>query len=528
MKNQKRSHKKYRFTYIKTTLAALFLCLLFVEGYTPFEASGENWFHVTLNGQDVGTLGRSEAAEELLIQARRNIAAGSDELVFVEADLSVEAEEVLWGYTDDEKKVLKRMEEVLQDGIIKARQRSYSLKINNYLVNLASLDAVRELLQAAIGKYDSKGEFRVALMNDNAREFSVLSAGVERVPEEEKEEAKDYSMGGIASVLARPDAERIAASDPGIDDYYVGYSEILEMSFGQKVEIVETYLPENLLAPVEAAIEYVVMEQEMPGIYEVAQGDTLSEIAIKVDIPMDKIIEMNSDTLQDANSTLRIGQQLVITVPEPVLSVMRTEQNYYEEGYEAEVVVIDVDDWYTTQTEILQNPSAGFRKAVVNVDFVNDKEVTREVLMEEVVMEAVAKIMKRGTKIPPTYIWPISGGRATSSFGPRRAPKKGASTNHKGQDWAVPTGTPVRASCGGTVTKAGWGGGYGYVVYIDHEDGKQTRYAHLSRVLVSAGQKVQQGDRIALSGNTGVSTGPHLHFEILINGRAVNPMTYLK
>ena len=189
--------------------------------------------------------------------------------------------------------------------------------------------------------------------------------------------------------------------------------------------------------------------------------------------------------------------------------------------------IIDVDTWYTNQTEIVQQPSAGFRRVVADVSFVNDKEVSREILKEEVVMEAVPKIMKRGTKIPPTYVKPINGGRLTSNFGKRAAPKKGASTYHKGVDWATPTGTPVYASCGGTVAKAGWGSGYGYVVYINHEDGRQTRYGHLSKVLVSAGQKVKQGDKIALSGNTGVSTGPHLHFEILINGSQVNPLKYL-
>ena len=78
------------------------------------------------------------------------------------------------------------------------------------------------------------------------------------------------------------------------------------------------------------------------------------------------------------------------------------------------------------------------------------------------------------------------------------------------------------------MAKAGWGSGYGYVVYINHEDGRQTRYAHLSKVLVKVGQKVQQGERIALSGNTGVSTGPHLHFELLINNKQVNPRDYVK
>ena len=140
---------------------------------------------------------------------------------------------------------------------------------------------------------------------------------------------------------------------------------------------------------------------------------------------------------------------------------------------------------------------------------------------------AVPKIVERGTIVPPTYIKPISGGRLTSGFGRRSAPKKGASTYHKGVDWATPVGTAVVASSSGTVTRAGWGSGYGYCVYIKHADGRETRYGHLSKVLVSTGQKVSQGQKIALSGNTGVSTGPHLHFEILINGSQVNPLNYL-
>ncbi len=200
---------------------------------------------------------------------------------------------------------------------------------------------------------------------------------------------------------------------------------------------------------------------------------------------------------------------------------------YYEEDYEAEVVYIDNDDWYTTETKVLQEPSAGRRKVVAIVTFENDKKISREIVKEEVTYEAVAKIVERGTKIPPTYIKPISGGRQSSGFGRRNAPKRGASTYHKGIDWATPTGTAVFASCGGTVAKAGWGSGYGYVVYINHPDGRQTRYGHLSKILVSAGQTVSQGQKIALSGNTGVSTGPHLHFEILIGGSQVNPLNYL-
>ena len=523
MKKIKRSYKKYKFTYIKVTLFTLFICLFFVKGYTPFESAEANLFHVTVNGQDVGTVDREEKAEELLIKARRNIASRSDELVFMEAELSVEGEEMLWGYVDDEQAVLTRMEEVLRGGIIETRQRSYTMKVNNYMVNLASLDEVVQLLQAAIDKYCNEGGFEVELVYDTNKEFNVLATNVKCPSVSEEREASDYSQGGIASVLAQPYTVPVITGEMDFDDYDLG---ILSMDFDQKVEIVETYLPESLLTPVEEATNRVIMEQETASVYEVVKGDTLSEIAIKVNIPMDKIVEMN-DSLDNINSTLQIGQQLLITVPEPELSVTRVEQSYYEESYDEEVEIIDVDTRYTTQTEVLVEPHAGFRKVVANVSFVNDKEVSREILKEEVVMKAVAKVMKRGTKTPPTYIWPVSGGHQTSPFGRRSAPKKGASTNHLGVDWAVPTGTTVKASSGGTVTKAGWGGSYGYVIYIDHEDGRQTRYAHLSKVQVSVGQKVKQGDRIGLSGSTGVSTGPHLHFEMRINGTPVNPRSYV-
>ena len=324
-------------------------------------------------------------------------------------------------------------------------------------------------------------------------------------------------------VISGITGEPVTEEKLDFDDYELG---IQTMDFAEKVEIVEVYLPESQLTPLEEAINLVVMEQETPSIYEVVSGDTLSEIAIKVNIPMDKIIEMN-DSLEDETSTLHIGDKLYITVPEPELSVTRVEENYYEEIYDADIQYIDNDEWYTTKTVVHQQPSAGFRKVIADVTYMNDKEISREILKEEVVMEAVAKVVERGTKIPPTYIKPISGGRQSSPFGRRSAPTKGASTYHKGIDWATPTGTAVYASCGGTVTRAGWGSGYGYVVYIDHEDGRQTRYGHLSKVLVSVGQQVKQGEKIALSGNTGVSTGPHIHFEILINGTQVDPMKYL-
>ena len=116
----------------------------------------------------------------------------------------------------------------------------------------------------------------------------------------------------------------------------------------------------------------------------------------------------------------------------------------------------------------------------------------------------------------------------TSEFGNRRDPFTGERRGHSGMDLAVPTGTSVRAALPGTVTVSAYNrGGYGYYVMIDHGDGLATLYGHCSQLLARVGQRVEAGDGIALSGSTGRSTGPHLHFEVRINGERTNPRSYL-
>jgi len=528
MKNITCHYKKLKFTYIKTTLLVLFLGILFSEGITFFEKTGDNLFHIFVNGYEVGTLSDPAIAEELLITARRNIAAEESELVFIDARMTYSGEEVLWGETDTSEYVVTNMEAVLRASIKETMQRSYTVKVNEYMVNLSSIGEVEALLQAALNKYATEDKFGVELVRDNNRAFNVLTAVVVNTQKEyqmeEDRNASAFVSAGVQSLFDGMVGDVEQEEEKDFEDYDLG---LLDMNFAQEVEIVEACLPEDQLKALDTAIEEVTKDQEKNDVYEVVSGDTLSEISIKVNIPMDRIIEMN-EILEDENSMIRVGDELIITIPEPELSVERVEENYYEEIYDADIIYVDNNDWFTTQTKVLQQPSAGFRKVVVVVYYYNDKEVDRVILKEEVVVESVPKIVERGTKIPPTYIKPISGGRASSGFGKRKAPTRGASSNHKGQDWAVPTGTAVMASNGGTVVKAGWGSGYGYVVYINHADGRQTRYAHLSKVLVSVGQTVKQGEKIALSGNTGISSGPHVHFEILINGKQVNPLNYLE
>lgn len=117
--------------------------------------------------------------------------------------------------------------------------------------------------------------------------------------------------------------------------------------------------------------------------------------------------------------------------------------------------------------------------------------------------------------------------RISSTFGYRKAPLAGASTNHKGVDFAASTGTPIYAAAGGTVTSAGYSGNAGNMIVINHGNGLQTYYMHCSKIYVSAGTKVEKGQNIGAVGSTGNSTGPHLHFQVMSGGVPVNPMNYL-
>jgi murein DD-endopeptidase MepM/ murein hydrolase activator NlpD len=164
-----------------------------------------------------------------------------------------------------------------------------------------------------------------------------------------------------------------------------------------------------------------------------------------------------------------------------------------------------------------------------------DTRETREEYLEEVtalaaqsaelaaaIRNAQANAGSTGTGAPSAagFIWPVNGA-VTSGFGWRWG------RMHEGIDIAAPTGTPIWAAAAGTVIHSGWLGGYGNLVVVDHGNGLATAYAHASAILVGVGQSVEQGETVSLVGSTGNSSGPHLHFEVRVNGTAVDPLLYL-
>jgi murein DD-endopeptidase MepM/ murein hydrolase activator NlpD len=141
------------------------------------------------------------------------------------------------------------------------------------------------------------------------------------------------------------------------------------------------------------------------------------------------------------------------------------------------------------------------------------------------VLRRAAELSVGIDRIGQDYLWPLEG-RISSPFGWRTISVAG-NRFHGGIDIAAPTGTPVRATRGGVVTRAGWVGAYGFLVVVDHGAGWETRYAHLSRIDVVVGQRLAQAAVVGLVGSTGASTGPHLHFEVRREGQALDPLAFL-
>ncbi len=123
---------------------------------------------------------------------------------------------------------------------------------------------------------------------------------------------------------------------------------------------------------------------------------------------------------------------------------------------------------------------------------------------------------------------PVEGVRLSSDYGMRWHPVTGGRRAHKGVDLAGATGTPIHATADGLVSKADWFSSYGLYIQLEHGGNLQTRYGHMSRLNVGAGQRVKKGDVIGYVGSTGRSTGPHLHYEVRIAGEAVNPIPYMQ
>lgn len=302
-------------------------------------------------------------------------------------------------------------------------------------------------------------------------------------------------------------------------------TKVESVRFLEKVDIKTANTDLEDLHSEEEMVDLLCTSGEKETVHKVVAGDTLHSIAKKYDVWEDQLMEDNKGI---NSKKLEVGSNIIVKQQAPVLTYEVVEKITYDKVIEHKVEEQKSADIYEGMTETQQAGSDGLSEITARVTLQNGKKVEEEDLVTTVKEEPVTEVVLVGTKErPPTvgsgkYIWPLKDSFTQSSgFGSRWG------RQHKGIDLAVSVGTTVYAADGGTVVEAQYSGSYGNVVMIDHQNGQETRYAHNSKLLVKKGDKVYQGQPIAKSGNTGRSTGPHVHFEIRFNGEPRNPLNYL-
>jgi LysM repeat protein len=301
---------------------------------------------------------------------------------------------------------------------------------------------------------------------------------------------------------------------------------LMQLDFKEDVSVKPVIKELQDISNVVSVVEELLKLNVEPAEYIIESGDSASVIAEKNGMKLTELYELNP-WLIDRERTLQIGEELVVEKLIPELSIVNCYMVTKVEPIEPEIIYQEDDTIYTGLTVVADEGEVGTEILKVDVDIVNDEIIDEAIVDTLVVEESLPQIVLVGTSPVPEngpagfFVSPLNNYRLTSTYGPRWG------RTHRGLDMAVSTGTSVKASDGGTVIFAGWDSGYGYRVDIDHGNGIITRYAHNSRLLVEYGEEVGQGEVIAKSGNTGNSTGPHLHFEVIVDGNAMNPYDFI-
>ncbi len=462
----------------------------------------------------------------------------------------------------------------------KGRELAYTMRIDDYTVTLNNMENLVSILEQAQGKYDTEDNFQVRLQPPASRNVTMYEVDVKKKEEAAPETNADQTAAGgedattqgetgtpeegtsaqgeptpeteaPAEGKAAPETEAPAEGEAAPETEAPAEGEtapetetpaegedaaqppeqpadlaaqaandgVKYVGFSDPIQVMETYVSKSQIKDKDTAFQEITAENEEQSIYVVQPGDSLSVIAENNDMTVEDIKMLNPHI--ESDDDIYYDDRLNITVPRAAVQILVEKQETYEEEYNADVVYEDDADMFIGESEVVQEGTPGKHTVTDLVTYTGDLESGREQLQETVQVAAVAQVVRRGTKSKPTYMYPVTNWNITSNFGYRWG------RLHAGTEVGVPVGTTVRASRGGQVITAGWVGGYGNCVMIDHGDGVVTVYGHLSEVLVSVGQYVDQGEQIALSGNTGRSTGPHLHFEIRVNGQATDAMPYL-
>ncbi|MDD4169761.1 MAG: M23 family metallopeptidase [Desulfotomaculaceae bacterium] len=297
-----------------------------------------------------------------------------------------------------------------------------------------------------------------------------------------------------------------------------------QVEFKEKVELITSPASIDELIDIEAAKELVLYGTSKSRQYTVKEGDTFWDIAAAFKIDLEQLQSFNPNLDFESLST---GQVLRISQGAPLINVIATRQVTVDEEIPFKVEIKEDDSLFSGEKKVIREGVPGQRIVTYRITRENGLETGREVCEQNIICEPLDEIMVKGSQTmlasrggTARLNWPCAGS-VSSSFGMR------GGRMHQGIDLSAGYGSPITSSAGGTIIFAGWEGGYGKMVEVSHGGGLVTRYAHLSSTSVSTGQHVDRGQLLGLAGATGRATGPHLHFEVIINGQQRNPINYL-
>ncbi len=291
---------------------------------------------------------------------------------------------------------------------------------------------------------------------------------------------------------------------------------------------IDLVLKEQDLKKIEDELDgkMAILNKRIASIYK-NKGGNILEILLKAEDFIEFISRlklMNLIAQQDAEiiKEIKDKRSANLTVKKAILDLRDKQKEHQTEVAElvsqAEKKQEEVEGIYNEKSSLLSSTRAN-KNALIYMQ--------KELEIREAEITRILESYKYGNAPGDKFMWPVAG-YIRSGFGMRRHPILGSTRMHAGVDMVAPSGTLVKAADGGQIIQAGYDGGYGYSIIVYHGGGFSTVYAHLSRILVAVGQNVARGEVIGLVGATGLATGPHLHFEVRINGASQNPLEFLQ
>ncbi|WP_039944301.1 peptidoglycan DD-metalloendopeptidase family protein [Thermicanus aegyptius] len=289
------------------------------------------------------------------------------------------------------------------------------------------------------------------------------------------------------------------------------------------------------LMTVEEVMNRLMQNKENEIIHTVKKGETLWSIAKEHGVGEKELVRLNPGIQEEK---IDIDRRIIVAKSKPTLTVITLKEETVTKRIPYSSQIKNDADLLKGKKKVIQKGVVGEEKEIYQVTLENGEETDRQLVKTERLKEPVTEVIAVGTKIrkrvtiasQPTratgdggrFIWPVNGGVITSGYASRW------DGFHAGIDIAGTKNLDIKAADDGVVESAGWAGGFGQSIVIDHKNGYKTRYSHLKSFLVKEGETVKKGDVIGVMGSTGRSTGVHLDFRIYKDGKALNPLQYVE